>query len=395
MLDISTLMLVLALTSVLSVVGLLAAGLLNRQVVAIRYWAGGLACFVAGLLLQVSSPSMLPLWVSAVVITQAYVVLFWGTRCYRLGRAPARFFPAMLVSCLLQGSVFFYLAGSLRFSIMAHSVMVVILSAATIREIWLLASLPRPLAAVWSVLWGFHGLVYARRLYLYAFDPLYINASSFQAAAQVESLNYLEGIAFVYGFSLLCAILTTFRLQEALRRQAMHDPLTDLFNRRAFEEAAGRFLAAARRNGRPVSLLLMDLDHFKLVNDQYGHKAGDQVLVAFAGHLLSQARSADQLSRYGGEEFMVLLPDAHLEEALLVAERIRQAWQAREVLTSKGKLSVTVSIGVSSTTGSDSETIQDLAERADMALYRAKKLGRNRSQVWQSGLRLSQVDAIV
>ncbi len=395
MLDISTLMLVLALTSVLSVVGLLAAGMLNRQVVAIRYWAGGLACFVAGLLLQVSSPTVLPLWISAVVITQAYVVLFWGTRCYRLGRAPKHFLPFMLITCLIQGGVFFYLAGSLRYSIMAHSVMVIMLSAVTIREIWLLAPLPRPLAMVWSVLWGFHGLVYARRLYLYAFDPLYINAASFQAAAQVESLNYLEGIAFLYGFSLLCVILTTFRLQVALRRQAMHDPLTDLFNRRAFEEAAGRFLAAAKRNGRPVSLLLMDLDHFKLVNDQHGHKTGDEVLVAFAGHLLSQARSADQLSRFGGEEFMVLLPDSHLEEALLVAERIRQGWQERGVVTSSGKLDVTVSIGVSSTTGSESETILDLAERADMALYRAKQLGRNRSQAWQSGLRLSQVDAII
>ncbi|SDS31855.1 diguanylate cyclase (GGDEF) domain-containing protein [Halopseudomonas xinjiangensis] len=392
--DISTLMLVLALTTVISVVGLLVASFLNRQIVAIRYWAGGLTVFIPGLLWQVFSPP-LPLWISAVIITQAYFILWWGTRCYRFGQAQPQFFKVMLLLCLIQGSAFFAFQDSLRISIMIHSAVVVGACLVTMLEAVLMRLRQRALLLAWVVLWGAHATVYCRRFLLYALDPAYAEVTSMHAASSVEAVNYLEGIAFIYGFSLICFIFTTLRLQQALRRQATRDPLTDLLNRRAFEETSTRLLAQARRFRRPLSVLLMDLDRFKSINDQHGHKAGDLVLQAFAGHLGRHLRATDLSCRYGGEEFVVLLPDTDLAQARELSERVREAWQRVPLDIGTTNLAATVSIGLASVAQGDAHVLDDLIERADHALYRAKQLGRNRSHVWQEGLRLASFENVV
>ena len=392
--DIATLMLVLALTTVISVIGLLVASFLNRQIVAIRYWAGGLTIFIPGLLWQVFSPP-LPLWISAVVITQAYFVLWWGTRCYRFGAVQPQFYKVMLLLCLIQGTAFFVYQGSLRISIMIHSAIVVGVCLVTILEVVSLRLRQRALLLAWTLLWGVHAAVYLRRFVLYALDPHYTGVSSMQAASSVEAVNYLEGIAFIYGFSLICFIFTTLRLQQALRRQATRDPLTDLLNRRAFEETSARHMAQARRFRRPLSLLLMDLDRFKSINDQHGHKAGDQVLQTFATHLESCLRATDLACRFGGEEFIVLLPDTDLAQAGELAERVRDAWQRVVINTGATRLNSTVSIGMSCVGARHGYVLDDLVERADHALYHAKQLGRNRSQAWQEGLRLSALESVI
>lgn len=392
MLDINTLMLVLALTTIVSVSGLLAASMLNRQVRAIQYWTAGLAIFAVGLLLQVFSPPS-PLWISAVVITQAYFVIWWGTRCYRKPDQSG-FAPVMLGILVVQGLVFFLLQESLRFSIMWHSALVILVCLMAIGELWLTSWLQRVVVGVWTLLWTIHGLVYLRRFGLYLTDEAHINASDFQMAVSVESLNYLEGVAFIYGFSLLCVVLTTVSLQNALKDQASRDPLTNLFNRRALEEAAVKALGASRRSGRPLTLLMMDLDRFKVINDAYGHKAGDQVLLAFAEHLNDHSRVPDLICRFGGKEFLLLLPDTSLAEAQNIAERIRQSWQQKTIVTSAGGVNVTVSIGVVEFTQSEDENLFDLAERADHALYQAKELGRNRVQRWERGLRMARVEGV-
>ena len=392
--DIATLMLVLALTTVISVVGLLVASFLNRQIVAIRYWAGGLTIFIPGLLWQVWSPP-LPLWVSAAIITQAYFVLWWGTRCYRFAEAQPQFYKIMLLLFLIQGGAYFAFQGSLRTSIMIHSAIVVGVCLVTTLEIILLRLRQRALLLAWVLLWGVHATVYFRRFLMYALDPDYAIVSSLQAASSVEAVNYLEGIAFIYGFSLICFIFTTLRLQQALRRQATRDPLTDLLNRRAFEEATPRLLAQARRFRRPLSLLLMDLDRFKSINDQHGHKAGDLVLQAFAAHLDTHLRATDLSCRFGGEEFVVLLPDTNLAQAGELAERIRDAWQRVTVDTGATTLTATVSIGMACSQQRQSYALDQLLERADQALYRAKQLGRNRSHAWEEGLRLSNFDNVM
>ncbi len=392
--DISTLMLVLALTTVISVVGLMVASFLNRQIVAIRYWAGGLMVFIPGLLWQVFSPP-LPLWVSAVIITQAYFMLWWGTRCYRFGQTQPQFHKVMLLLCLIQGSAFFIFQDSLRISILIHSAIVVGVCLVTIVEAVLMRLRQRALLLAWMVLWGVHAAVYFRRFMLYALDPAYTEVTSMHAESPVEAVNYLEGIAFIYGFSLICFIFTTLRLQQALRRQATRDPLTDLLNRRAFEETSTRLLAQSRRFRRPLSVLVMDLDRFKAINDQHGHKAGDRVLQAFAAHLDSHLRATDLSCRYGGEEFVVLLPDTDLAQARDLSERIRLAWEDLAVDIGEGNLKGTVSIGLASVTQGQGHVLDDLVERADQALYRAKQLGRNQSHVWQEGLRLAALESIV
>jgi len=382
MLDITTLMAVLALTTVTSVFGLLVASVLNRQVVAIRYWALGLGIIVCGVALQ-SVRAYLPLWISAVVITQGYFVLLWGTRCYRLNRSSRGFVPAMVIITLLQGALFFILQESLRFSIIAHSAIVVLVAVLMILELWRMRLPQRALVWVWSAIWCMHGLLYLRRFLLYLFDPAYITASSFEAAEEVEALNYLEGIVFLYGFSLLCVILATRSLQEELKLQATRDPLTNLLNRRAFEEAALRQLAISRRAGEGVALLLMDLDKFKVINDAHGHSTGDEVLIAFAGHLTAQLRAQDLLCRFGGEEFVLLVPGADQASAEALAERIRSLWRKECFQTPQGELVTTVSIGYVCVNDGAEQGLYRLIDRADQALYEAKQQGRNCVRSWQ------------
>lgn len=376
MLDITTLILVLAVTSLVSVAGLLVASQLNPQVLAIHYWAGALAVFVFGLILQASSPP-LPLWLSAVVITQAYAFIWWGTRVY--GRAGKAGKPLVVLSLLLvvQGVLFFLLRDSLRLSIIFHSLAVLLVSALVIHEIWRLRLLQRALVWSWSVLWVLHALVYLRRLLLYLFDSRFIAADTLQDAATVEAINYLEGIGFIYAYSLLCVIFTTLRLQEKLRHQATRDPLTNLLNRRALEQGALPLLAAVQRGSPPLSLLLFDLDHFKSVNDNHGHKVGDQVLQAFARQLQASARPGDLVCRLGGEEFVLLLADADLAQATRVAERIRQSWQQKPVQLAGLQLWSSVSTGVIQASGDAGESLFSLLDKADRALYQAKQAGRD------------------
>lgn len=376
MLDITTLILVLAVTSLVSVVGLLVASQLNPQVRAIHYWAGALAVFIVGLVLQASSPP-LPLWISAVVITQAYAFIWWGTRVY--GRAGNAGRPELVLAAFLvvQGLVFYFLRDSLRFSVIFHSLAVLLCSALVVHEIWRLQLVQRALVWSWSVLWAIHALVYLRRILLYLFDNDFIAAQSLQDAVTVEAINYLEGIGFIYAYSLLCVIFTTLRLQEKLRLQATRDPLTNLLNRRAFEEAAVPLLCAVTRGAPPLSLLVFDLDHFKAINDTHGHKVGDLVLKRFAGQLQASARPGDLVCRLGGEEFVLLLVDADQAQAARVAERIRHKWQEKPVACDAVQIRSSVSIGIVQASGLDNETLYSLLDRADRALYQAKQGGRD------------------
>lgn len=394
MLDVKTLMLVLAFATALSVSGLLVAALLYRQVRAIRYWTLGLAVLAVGLVMQLASPA-LPLWVSAAVITQAYFILWWGARLYRGGKESWGFASVMLVILLVQGLLFFLLRDSFRLSVMLHSALVVVLSVVCVREMRLLAGFQRSLFWLWTALWSVHGLIYVRRFYIYLVDASYSGAESFQAAAEIEALNYLEGFAFVYGFTLLCVVLTTHSLQDVLRHQAAADPLTGLLNRRAFEQAAGRILLAGQRNGRPVTLLLMDLDHFKSINDDQGHKAGDALLVKFAQHLIDHTRGADLACRFNGEKFIVLLPDTPQDQALHLAERIRLEWQQVVFPSNTSQFAVTVSIGLAEATLDEREHLYGLVGRAGQALHAAKQQGCNRTLSWERGLRLAPTESLV
>ncbi len=167
-------------------------------------------------------------------------------------------------------------------------------------------------------------------------------------------------------------------LNSALERRALTDELTDLPNRRAFDEGLLREIERAKRLGKPVSLLMIDVDKFKLFNDKYGHQAGDRVLTEVGRALKSNARSCDIPARYGGEEFAVILPHTYLDGAKIAAERIRKTIEQAQVEYEGKRLNVTASIGVAVIEDPNEARIEIMViRRADDALYSAKEAGRN------------------
>ncbi|AIS14459.1 diguanylate cyclase [Pseudomonas chlororaphis subsp. aurantiaca] len=169
------------------------------------------------------------------------------------------------------------------------------------------------------------------------------------------------------------------RFQRKIETQATLDSLTGLHNRRGFDLLAAQAMLEARRESKPLTALLLDLDHFKRLNDTYGHLAGDQVLSGFARHLESCLRKSDIVCRWGGEEFIVLLKDTDSATALKIAEKIRQLIEQQRYAYEGKNMQLTVSIGV--TTLQADDTLHSLLSRADHAMYRAKQTGRNRTCV--------------
>ena len=166
------------------------------------------------------------------------------------------------------------------------------------------------------------------------------------------------------------------RLVDQLERQAAEDPLTGLANKRALHLACEAELSRAARESSPMALVVLDLDHFKQINDRHGHPFGDQILVAVAKALRAAVRGHDLVARNGGEEFVILLPGADAGEAHSVAERARCL--VAEVALPNGRLGS--SAGVAAISG-DGVGLHQMFDAADRALYRAKRLGRNRTEL--------------
>lgn len=171
------------------------------------------------------------------------------------------------------------------------------------------------------------------------------------------------------------------RLREANARlsyQATHDQLTDLLNRRAITDYARIELARAQHLGYPLSLALFDLDHFKEINDRYGHKVGDIALCHVAERMAAGLRASDRIGRWGGEEFLAILPNATTAEALCVVERVRRNLAEEPLILPEGQIvTITLSAGVTSDGGRPDVQIDRLFQEADNALYAAKAAGRN------------------
>jgi len=166
--------------------------------------------------------------------------------------------------------------------------------------------------------------------------------------------------------------------RQVLQDLSVRDPLTGLFNHREFYRLLTEELERARRYRHPLSVLMLDLDYFKKVNDTYGHQAGDHALTAVTGLIVRELRRVDEIARYGGEEFAIILPETSGAEAMAFADRIRQAVASLSVSVSKTEeINLTVSIGFA-VYPYDAETGDELVNMADKALYRAKNEGRNR-----------------
>jgi two-component system cell cycle response regulator len=194
------------------------------------------------------------------------------------------------------------------------------------------------------------------------------------------------------------------RYEERLRETyvvsvnaAVTDSLTGLYNRRYLESHFERISERLKEEGKTISLLMLDIDHFKLVNDTYGHDAGDQVLQTVAKRIVSNLRGFDTAVRFGGEEFVILLPDSPLSSAVSTAERLCESMSSTPVPVSGGgePISITASLGAATTMAGD-EPLDDLLRRTDTALYQAKNSGRNRviSSVTNHGAGSEQQSAV-
>ncbi|AWK88272.1 GGDEF domain-containing response regulator [Azospirillum thermophilum] len=203
---------------------------------------------------------------------------------------------------------------------------------------------------------------------------LTFDGREFPAEISIAKLHHPQGMLYT---AVVRDISERKRVEAELRRMATTDPLTGLWNRRRFLELAEGELARLRRYGRPVSVLMLDIDHFKSINDGYGHAAGDEALCRVAELCRLELRDTDHLGRLGGEEFAIALPETGLGRAVEVADRLRQHLAAMEVQTDGTFLRLTVSIGVAACRLED-VSIDRALGRADRALYDAKHRGRNR-----------------
>ena len=235
-----------------------------------------------------------------------------------------------------------------------------------------------------SLLWLF-GTSFASALGYIEYSPIFVGGPTGSEHPEMlwvlsMALFSLPFVILFFSFSTLLVMQWKAYDKEILKIAAI-DPLTQLNNRGFLMDSFKRELALCERreeDSKALSCILLDLDHFKSVNDTYGHQVGDDVLVAAAKTLKSEVREYDIVGRYGGEEFLVILPQTDLPTALIVAERCRNSIQALKIpVYANEELHVTASFGVSALSGAKGTTISELVKAADEALYQAKDQGRN------------------
>ena len=185
----------------------------------------------------------------------------------------------------------------------------------------------------------------------------------------------IELVLYAVGTVFVIFMLVSERTVTAHKTAASMDPLTGMFNRRGFAEATSRVIEREANAGRPVTALIFDIDHFKSINDRFGHPAGDEILKLFAAIVINTLRITDLSGRVGGEEFAALLP-CSLEEGVAAADRVREAFASSGIVVEEGPVDTTVSIGVAG--GPAGTELEVLLAAADTALYQAKRGGRNR-----------------
>lgn len=205
-----------------------------------------------------------------------------------------------------------------------------------------------------------------------------------------EANAWLLMLSFVASgtLALLFVLLVNFRLAEKLRAEAVRDPLTGALNRRGFEDRSSRLMALSAQLGQSVTVLVLDIDHFKNVNDQHGHQVGDRVLKALSALVHRAKRETDLFARLGGEEFCLVLPGTDVPGARVFAERLRHSFEVLEIDTGSRFLRCTMSIGVAYASAAMLQSrrvdLVDLLHQADEALYEAKRAGRNRLRFYAS-----------
>ncbi|PTT37248.1 GGDEF domain-containing protein [Acidovorax sp. HMWF018] len=379
-----TLLIVAAILAALVTGVLSAVWLFNRRIPGLRLWAQALFCatvFCINLLLRdhVPLPLSVVLAQSSIALT-AYLCLL-GAREY-MGKAPLGHGVAALALGLL-------LATALFFTLVKPNVQVRIVLTGLVPGVIFIAAahtLARggfrkvPARYLFAATVGVHGAFLLVR-------PLLFKLAAPTEGAQPEAGMVAALSQFVVLESTLAVVLVAFGalmltnefITNELRHLAEVDPLTNVFNRRAFLTLLDKAISNAQRTQTTLPVLVMDLDHFKKVNDSWGHRAGDDVLRHFVMLAQRCLRKEDVMGRLGGEEFAIFLPNAGAGGAIAVAERLRAMVEAHPVVTEQRSIALTVSVGVTLCAGS--ESAGTALQRADEAMYLAKERGRNRVEM--------------
>ena len=261
-------------------------------------------------------------------------------------------------------------ASAMRLTIGAG--IVAVYAALTAAELW--SERRRTLQRRWPtiVVPVLHGFVLMLPILLG--DILHARDGAFSGSIWVTMFS-VELVLYTVGTVFVIFMLVSERAVTAHKTAASMDPLTGMFNRRGFAEACARVIEREANAGRPVTVLIFDIDHFKSINDRFGHPAGDEILKLFSAVVVNSLRISDLSGRIGGEEFAALLP-CSLEEGVIAAERVREAFANSGVAVEDGPVDTTVSIGVAG--GPAGTELEVLLAAADTALYTAKRGGRNR-----------------
>ncbi len=261
-------------------------------------------------------------------------------------------------------------AAAMRLTIGAG--IVAVYAALTAAELW--SERRRTMQARWPAIAVPVAHGFALMLPILLGDLLHPHGGIFSGSIWVTMFS-VELMLYAIGTVFVIFILVSERTVTVHKTAASMDPLTGMFNRRGFAEATSRVIEREAKAGRPVTVLIFDIDHFKSINDRFGHPAGDEILKLFAAVVINSLRMADLSGRIGGEEFAALLT-CSLDEAVVVAERVRETFANSGIAVEDGPVDTTVSIGVAG--GPAGTELEVLLAAADAALYRAKRGGRNR-----------------
>jgi diguanylate cyclase (GGDEF)-like protein len=372
LLDISTLYLVATMMAAMLGAMLLFFGK-QESIPALKWWGTAYLLGAASVALWTLASNefgeMLSLALNAVGFVACGMV--WNASRVFHGRKPN--LPGLVLGAIAWIATVMSLApeaSAMRMTIGAG--IVAVYAALTASELW--TERRRTLQRRWPaiVVPVLHGLVLMLPILLGDFlrpqDAAFIG-SIWIKVFSVELVLYAVGTVFVI------FMLVSERAVTVHKTAASMDPLTGMFNRRGFSEATSRVIEREANAGRPVTVLIFDIDHFKSINDRFGHPAGDEILKLFSAVVVNSLRITDLSGRIGGEEFAALLP-CSLEEGVLAAERVRETFAASGIKVDEGPVDTTVSIGVAG--GPAGTELEVLLAAADTALYQAKRGGRNR-----------------
>ncbi len=297
--------------------------------------------------------------------------MVWNAARVFLGRKPN--LPGLVLGAIAWiGTVVVLPPGDSAMRLTIGAAIVAIYAALTASELW--NERRRTMHSRWPTIAVpvLHGAVLMLPILLG--DLLRAHDETFSSSVWVTAFS-IELVLYAIGTVFVIFMLVSDRAVTVHKTAASIDPLSGMFNRRGFAEACSRVIEREANAGRPVTAMIFDIDHFKSINDRFGHPAGDEILKLFSTVVVSNLRISDLSGRIGGEEFAALLP-CSLEEGVIVAERVREAFEASGIVCEEGPVDTTVSIGVAG--GPAGTELEVLLAAADTALYQAKRSGRNR-----------------